>query len=110
LEYPLENALFQWEDGYREVEQLRDDPRAYRRAIRVVDAIRDELRRRIGPTFRAAQLALLYADGTDWAEEIVLDLGPGPARPDPGSLTDAAFWLYLRGARDYAGGRRVAVE
>jgi hypothetical protein len=29
---------------------------------------------------------------------------------DPGALTDAAFWLYLRGARDYAGGRQVVLD
>ena len=107
--YPLQNALFQWEEGHRRIEDLRDDPRAYRRAIRVVDAIRDELRRRVGATFRAAELASLYGEGTDWAAQIVFELTRSPAA-DPGSLIDAAFWLYLRGASDYAGGRQVVVD
>ena len=47
VSYPLENALFQWEEGYRELQAL-SDPRARRLADRVVEAIRDELRRRIG--------------------------------------------------------------
>jgi hypothetical protein len=109
VEYPLENALFQWEEGHRRLEELREDPRAYRRAARVVDAIRDELRRRIGPTFRAAQLAGMYAEGTDWAAEIATTASPQPP-VDPGSLTDAAFWLYLRGASDFAGGRQVVLD
>ena len=29
---------------------------------------------------------------------------------DPQQLADAAFWLYLRGASDYAGGRQLAVD
>ena len=43
--------------------QALEDPRARRRADRVVDAIREELRRRIGPTFTAAELAELYGAG-----------------------------------------------
>ena len=107
--YPLQNALFQWEEGHGAVERLRDDPRAYRGARRAVDAIRDELRKRIGSTFQAEQLANLYAEGTDWAEAIVVRLGAS-SLPDPATLADAAFWQHLRGASDYAGGRRVAVE
>jgi hypothetical protein len=107
--YPLENALFQWEEGYRRLEELHRDPREYRRAARAVDAIRDELRRRIGPTFRAEQLAELYAGGTDWAAEVATSASPG-APSDTGSLADAAFWLYLRGASNYAGGRTVVLD
>jgi hypothetical protein len=109
VSYPLENAIFQWEEGYRRLEELRDDPRDYRRAARVVDAIRDELRRRIGPTFTAAQLANLYSQDTDWCAEIALAARPSPVL-DPGSLADAAFWLYLRGATDFAGGRQVVFD
>ena len=108
MSYPLENALFQWEEGHRRLEELQTDPRAYRRATRVVDAIRDELRRRIGPTFRAEQLAQLYASGTEWAADVAAAASPTPLS-DPGALTDAAFWLYLRGASDFAGGRQVVL-
>lgn len=107
--YPFENALFQWEEGYRRLEELRGDSRAYRRAGRVVDAIRDELRRRMGPTFRAEQLAEFYAGGTDWAAEVAAAASPEPPA-DTGTLADAAFWLYLRGARDFAGGRQVVFD
>ena len=107
--YPLENALFQWEEGHRRLEGMRDDQREYRRAALVVDAIRDELRRRIGPTFRAGELAELYSQGTDWAADVAAAAYPGPVA-EPGLLADAAFWLYLRGARDYAGGQLVIAD
>jgi len=109
VSYPLENALFQWEEGHRRLEGLREDPRAYRRAALVVDAIRDELRRRVGPTFRAGELADHYSGGTDWAADVAAAASPSPVT-DPGLLADAAFWLYLRGARDYAGGQLVTAD
>jgi hypothetical protein len=112
MSYPLENALFQWEEGFRRLEELRDgDPRGYRRVGRAVTAIEDELRRRIGPTFTVDQLAEFYAQGTDWCLRVALDAVPGdPAAWDSQLVTDAAFYLYLRGATDFAGGRRIEVE
>lgn len=108
MSYPLENALFQWEDGWRALEGLRGDPAERRRADRVVAAIHDELRRRIGPTFSAEELAQLYAGGTDWCLQVAMEAAPA-ARPDPQTLADAAFWIYLRGATDFAGGRQLLV-
>ena len=105
--YPLENALFQWEEGQRALEALNRDPAARRRADRVISAVQDELRRRIGPTFRADELAELYSRGTDWCLQVAFDAVPG-IEADPQSLADAAFWLYLRGAEDFAGGRQLA--
>jgi hypothetical protein len=106
MSYPLENALFQWEDGHRQLAAI-EDPRERRIADRVVEAIREELRRRIGPTFSSAELAELYARGTDWCQQVAIDVAPGAA--DPQTLADAAFWLYLRGATDFAGGRQLPV-
>ncbi|HYC81029.1 MAG TPA: hypothetical protein VEB65_04545 [Solirubrobacterales bacterium] len=107
MSYPLANAMYQWEEGARELAAI-DDPRERRLADRVVEAIRDELRRRIGPTFSAAELADLYGEGTDWALRVSGDVAPateGRAQ----ALADAAFWAYLRGATDFAGGRRQVV-
>jgi hypothetical protein len=104
--YPLENALFQWEEGWRVLQGLREDRAERRSADRVVGAVQDELRRRVGPTFRAAELAELYGLGTDWCLQVALDTAPG-IQTDPQSLADAAFWLYLRGAVDFAGGRQL---
>jgi len=105
--YPLENALFQWEEGRRALQAI-EDPRQRRLADRVVDAIRDELRRRIGPTFTAGELAELYGRGTDWAQQLAFDAAPA-IEGEAQALTDAAFWLYLRGATDFAGGRQLPV-
>ena len=103
--YPLENALFQWEEGLRALRAI-EDPRERRQADRVVAAIQDELRRRIGPTFSAAELAELYGRGTDWCLQVATDTAP-VFGADARSLADAAFWLYLRGATDFAGGRQL---
>ncbi|HEY5816643.1 MAG TPA: hypothetical protein VIS95_09960 [Solirubrobacterales bacterium] len=103
--YPLENALFQWEEGMRTLRAI-ENPKERRSADRVVAAIQDELRRRIGPTFSAVELAELYGRGTDWCLQVAMDAAPGLAA-DPRSLADAAFWLYLRGATDFAGGRQL---
>lgn len=107
MSYPLENALFQWEEGRRTLQAI-EDPRQRRLADRVVDALREELRRRIGPTFSAAELADLYGQGTDWAQQVALDVAPS-IHDDAHTLADAAFWLYLRGATDFAGGRQLPV-
>jgi hypothetical protein len=106
MAYPLANALYQWEEGARELASI-DDPKERRLADRVVSAIRVEIRRRIGPTFSAEQLADLYGQGTDWAQQIAIDVAPSAA-DNAQILADAAFWIYLRGAGDYAGGRTLA--
>jgi hypothetical protein len=105
--YPLANALFQWEEGWRELQAI-SDPRARRLADRVIDAVREELRRRIGATFTADELAELYGRGTDWCLQVAIDVAPA-AEGDAQSLADAAFWMYLRGAGDFAGGRQLLV-
>jgi hypothetical protein len=107
MAYPLANALYQWEEGARELAAI-DDPRRRRLADRVIAAIRVELRRRIGPSFSAAELADLYGEGTDWAQQIAIEVAP-EATGEAQTLADAAFWAYLRGASDFAGGRHLAV-
>jgi hypothetical protein len=111
MPYPIDNALFQWEEGANRLRELDTDPRTARNARRAVDAIRDELRRRIGPTFSAQELADLYGRGTDWCLEAARSAAPMAAVDlDPQALVDGAFFLYLRGAKDYSGGRVAAEE
>jgi hypothetical protein len=106
--YPLDNALFQWEEGARRLRELSTDPPAARTASRAVEAIRDELRRRIGPTFTAQELADLYGRGTDWCLEAARRAAPMSAVDlDTQAIVDGAFWQYLRGAKDYSGGRLI---
>lgn len=105
MSYPLENALFQWEAG---IDRLRDLERSGSlRGDHVTRAVREELRRRLGATFSAAELADLYGAGTDWAVQLP---GMDPAQPDLQDLIDAAFWLHLQNATDFAGGRRVQID
>jgi hypothetical protein len=101
-----ENAVLQWEEGYRRLEETRSEPPLYRALGRGVVAVQDELRKRLGSTFTVAELAQLYRDGTDWTLELSMrgrpeDLG----RWDPSVAADAAFYLYMREAADFAGGR-----
>ena len=111
MAYPLDNALFQWEEGEKRLRELSSSGRSARAANRAVEAIRDELRRRIGPTFTAQQLAELYARGTDWALEAARHAAPMEAVDlDTEAIIDGAFHQYLRGAKDYSGGRLIPSE
>lgn len=111
MAYPLDNALFQWEEGANRLRDLSADPRTSRSALRAVEAIREELRRRIGPTFSAQELAELYGRGTDWCLEAARDAAPMEAVDlDPQAVVDGAFFLYLRGASDYSGGRVLPAQ
>jgi hypothetical protein len=103
MAYPLANALYQWEEGARALASI-DDPKRRRLADRVISQISLELRRRVGPTYTAGELADVYAEGTDWAQQIAIDVAPA-AGDEAQALADAAFWNYLRGAGDFAGGR-----
>jgi hypothetical protein len=109
--YPLDSALYQWEDGHRRLRELSADPRIASRVTRAVEAIRDELRRRIGPTFSASDLADLYGRGTDWCLEAARWAMPEEAVDlDPQAIVDGTFYLYLRGATDWSGGRLAPQE
>jgi hypothetical protein len=106
--YPLESALFQWQEGWRSLEDLAADPAASKQANRFVDAVRDELRRRVGSTFTMAELADYYGQGTDWCLRLAAEVAPRVATRAQ-SLADAAFWLHLRVAADFSGGRSLVV-
>ena len=90
MPYPVENALFQWEDGERRLAEADDS--TYRRAT---ESLVEELRRRLGSRFTLEELADLYASPPD--------LGA-----DPAWLVDAAFGRYAREATDFAGGRHLS--
>jgi hypothetical protein len=91
VSYPLETAVFQWEQGARRLREADT-----REANRRVNLVLDELRRRLGSTFSAQELADHYGAGTSWADELA---------GMESWIVDAAFYKYLREARNYAGGR-----
>jgi hypothetical protein len=104
----LENALFQWQEGQR---RLNEAEPADRRAMeRAIERIVEELRRRLGGPFTTAELAELYEQGTDWALDVAISAAPDNPRAWDSGVADAAFARYVRGAKDYAGGRPTAAE
>jgi hypothetical protein len=75
---------------------------AYERLLAQVEAIADELRRRVGQTFTLAQLADAYAAADDWSRDVVAERASSPGWPRTVSVAEAAaFHAYQRGATDY---------
>jgi hypothetical protein len=105
----FETALMQWQDGLR---RLAEAPAEESRMLeRVTGAIEAELRRRLGGAFTSDELAELYEQGTDWATDLAVSVAPeDPYAWDARTVADAAFGRYLRGATDYAGGRRLPID
>ncbi len=96
-----------WLDGQRRLSAL--EPADRPASERVVAAIVDELRRRLGGPFTTEELADLHLQqGTDWCFEIAVRVAPrNPAAWDLATVASAAFARYTREATDYGGGRRV---
>jgi len=92
---PVESARQEWEEGYRRLQGESGDRARYLRLMDQVDAIRDELRRRVGQTFALADLDRAYRDADSWIREIVVEYR------SLSMLSAAAFHLYSRGATDY---------
>ena len=103
---PYETAVAQWEEGLR---RLAEAPPEQRRTLeRVTRAIEEELRRRLGGAFTSDELAALYDEGTGWTADLAVATAPEePYAWDARTVADAAFARYLRGATDFAGGRRL---
>lgn len=100
MRYPVDNAIFQWEDGERRVRAAPERERA--RLERACATLLEDLRRRLGSTFTVVELADLYGEGTDWAADLV---ARGGIRGESSWVVDAAFARYAREAADFGGGR-----
>jgi hypothetical protein len=100
VSYALENAFYQWQDGQRRVREAPELEPA-------VEAVVDELRRRLGSTFTLDELADLYGAGADWATDLAARSSGGA---EATIVVDAAFARYAREAQDYAGGRQKRVD
>ncbi len=102
----FETSLEQWLDGER---RLAEAPAGQQDALeRVIRRITAELRKRLGGAFTTEELAELYeGEGTGWCVDVAVAEAPEqPYAWDVREVVDAAFARYLRGAVDYAGGRR----
>jgi hypothetical protein len=98
----LELARQHWQDGNRRVEGARGDGRRYTRLLEGVEIVVAGLRKRVGQTFTLADLAVAYDGADDWARELLDESDPeGPPPTEPGTVADAAFHVYARGAADY---------
>ena len=95
-------ARQQWEEGGRRLAAHARDPRSYEVLIAQVEAVTEELRRRIGEHFTLAELASVYETADTWTLDAVADRGDQPGWTTQLSVAqDAAFHLYARGASDY---------
>jgi len=98
----LELARQHWRDGNRRVEGAREDGHRYARLTEGVDIVVAGLRKRVGQTFTLAELAAAYDGADDWVRELLDESDPdGPPPTEPGTVADAAFHAYARGAADY---------
>ena len=106
----LESVIGLWRDGQRRLRTA--DPSLQPALERVVTALVEELRRRLGGPFTADELAELYLQqGTDWCFDIAARTAPGtPEAWDLTTVSGAAFLRYLRSASDFGGGRVRADE
>jgi hypothetical protein len=106
LKAGFETAILEWEDGHRRVQAARGDAARDRRVARVVTAVMDELRKRLGSRFTVAELVDLYRERGDALADVgMAALPPGAELSDLSAACDAAFYLYMREAEDFAGGR-----
>jgi len=106
----FDDVMGLWREGER---RLRDaDPRDQPALERVTAEIVSELRRRVGGTFTTDELARYYFEnGTDWCFDIAMRVAPGnPEAWDLTTVVGAAYARYVRGASDFAGGRRIIAE
>ena len=90
----------EWEEADRRLEQEArsgNDPLHAQ-----VEAVTEELRKRIGQTFTLSELAGAYEDADRWAREAVAERAPSRNWPRNLALVEgAAFHRYARGAVDY---------
>jgi hypothetical protein len=101
----LPSARHQWDEGKRRLAGEGEDTARSRHLDLLVDAVVDELRRRIGQTYTLGELAGAYEGADDWVREIIVtSLPPRPRAGvrDAAVIQDAAFARYAQGALDYS--------
>src|SRR4051794_5790585 len=99
----VELARQQWQDGNRRIEDARVDNRRYVDLSRQVDVVVAGLRKRVGQVFTLGELAEAYEGADEWARELLEEAADPEAPPavEAGTVADAAFHVYARGAADY---------
>jgi hypothetical protein len=93
-------ARFSWEEGLRRLQEPVP-PGVARARARILDAVDEELRRRVGATFTLAELARAYQGASWWYLDLAARVAPRePDAWDPAVTLDAAFGIYMRQASD----------
>ena len=102
----FEDLIGLWQEGERRLSQSEPADRGAQE--RVVEAIIQELRHRLGGPFSVHELARLELDqGTDWCFQIATRAAPSnPVAWDLTTVAGSAFARYAREAGDYMVGRR----
>ena len=93
-------ARFAWDEGLSRLVQPAP-PAVARARRRIMEAVDDELRRRVGRTFSLRDLARVYDGASAWYLDLAARVAPRePAAWDPSVALDAAFADYARQAGD----------
>lgn len=96
----LASARFSWDEGLARIAQPAP-PAVVTGRRRIVAAVHDELRRRLGMTFTMVELARVYEAAPGWYLDLAARIAPKvPDAWDPAVTLDAAFAWYARGASD----------
>ena len=86
----------------RRIEATAADHARHGRLLGQVDLVAGRLRQRVGQVFTLAELAEAYDGADEWARSLLDDADPDAAPvAEPGTVADAAFHVYARGATDY---------
>ena len=98
----VESARLEWEGAHRALAEVTHDDASRGEHLRQLEAVSNELRRRVGGTFTLRELVDEYARADVWVRDALAEGAP-PGWPRTLSLVEgAAFHLYSRGAVDYA--------
>ncbi|HEY7381435.1 MAG TPA: hypothetical protein VH572_09510 [Gaiella sp.] len=98
----VESARREWEEGYRRFREEARDPARSEILHQQLEAVTDELRRRIGGVYTLDELARAYESAERWSRVAVAERAPSPGWARTLALVeDSAFHLYSRGAVDY---------
>lgn len=99
----IELARRQWEQGHERFDAESGAASRQQALLGALEAVLDELRRRVGQTFTLADLAREYGRADDWVRSSVSERARFSGWPRYlTTVQDAAFHLYARGATDYA--------
>lgn len=96
----LASARFSWDEGMERLGQPAP-PAVVAGRRRIMEAVHDELRRRLGMTFSLVDLARVYDAAPAWYLDLAARTAPKvPDAWDPAVTLDAAFAVYSRQASD----------